>query len=314
MSANTIGHAQNTAIDTNRGPSAALWDGGRCPWLDLIENPARGMTFWDDFIGGGNIPTAAGGAIAQGLSDKWSIYAYQGSLLTDGLAEGGVLTMGCDGDNEGVALGPSCGAFRLVTTSTLALNKKLWFECRISPSTVTATKIDAFAGLFGGFLTTGLPTAAVPITTTDDTLADKNLIGFHIKGTASPTEVCFVYKLAGTAVVYPTNLQTLMASTGNSVLTAGAWVKLGFLFDPDAVPKQISSASTGQTAGAVKKPLIRIFVNGLEAPAFLTSDNLGGGAFPTGFMGPGVAVMNQAGSSPGTLSIDWMRVAQLANS
>jgi len=309
---NTIDVLQNTAANTNRGPSDVIW--GNCPWLDLIENPARGMTFWDDFIGGGNIPTAGSGAIAQGLSDKWSIYAYQGATLVDGAGEGGVLTFGSDGDNEGVALGPTSGAFRLVTTSTLALNKKLWFECRISPSTVTATKTEYFAGLFSGFLTAGLPTAAVPITTTDDTLADKNLIGFHIKATASPTEVCFVYKLAGQTVVYPTNLQTLMASSGNSVLTAGAWVKLGFLFDPDAPTKQITSASTGQTAGQVKRPLIRIFVNGLELPAFLTSDNLGGSAFPTAFMGPGLACMNQSGSSPGTMSVDWVRVAQLANS
>lgn len=314
MSANSIYPAQNTAADTNRGPSQALWFGNKCPWLDLLENPQKGTTFWDDFIGGGNIPTAAGGAIAQGLSDKWSAYAYQGATFTDGAGEGGVLTVGSDGDNEGVALGPTSGAYRLVTTSTLALNKKLWFECRISPSTVTATKIDVFAGLFSGFLTSGLPTAAVPITATDDTLADKNLIGFHIRGTASPTEVCFVYKLLGTTIVYPTNLQTLMASTGQSVLTAGAWVKLGFLFDPDAATRQVTSASTGQTAGQMKKPLIRVFVNGLEPAAFLTSDNLGGGAFPTGFMGPGMAVMNQAGSSPGTLSIDWCRVAQLANS
>jgi hypothetical protein len=213
-----------------------------------------------------------------------------------------------------VAYGPSAGAFRLVTTSTLALNKKLWFETRIAMSSVTATKTEAFFGLINGFLTSGLPTAAVPITTTDDTLADKNLIGFHIKSTASPTEVCFVFKLTGQTVQYPTNLQTLLASTGQAVLTAGAYVKLGFLFDPNARPKRISSASTGQTAGDVRAPLIRIFVNGLEAPAFLTSTNLQAATFPTAFMGPCFANMNQTGSSPGTTTMDWMRVAQLANS
>lgn len=311
MAVATIDVEQNLAANTNRGPSDVIW--GDCPWFSLLENPENGMTFWDDFIGAGNFPSAAGGAIAQGISDKWSVYAYTGATQVDAQIEGGGITFGADGDNEGVAYGPSAGAFRLVTTSTLALNKKLWYETRISMSSVTATKTEAFFGLFSGFLTSGVPTAAVPITVTDDTLADKNLIGFHIKG-ASPTEVCFVYKLAGQTVQYPTNLQTLMASSGNSVLTAGAYVKLGFLFDPNARPKRISSASTGQTAGDVRAPLIRIFVNGLEVPAFLTSTNLQATTFPTAFMGPGFANMNQTGSSPGTTTVDWVRVAQLANS
>ena len=312
MAVATIDVEQNLVANTNRGPSDVIW--GDCPVLSFLENPENGMYFFDDFIGGTNIPSASGGAIAQGVSDKWGVYAYQGSTIIDAQIEGGGITFGSDGDNEGVAFGPNGGAYRLVTTSTLALNRKLWYETRISMSSVTATKTEAFFGLFSGFLTSGLPTAAVPITVTDDTLADKNLIGFHIKSTASPTEVCFVYKLAGQTVQYPTNLQTLMASSGNAVLTAGAYVKLGFLFDPNARPKRISSASTGQTAGDVRAPLIRIFVNGLELPAFLTSTNLQAATFPTAFMGPGFANMNQTGSSPGTTTVDWVRVAQLANS
>ena len=61
--------------------------------------------------------------------------------------------------------------------------------------------------------------------------------------------------------------------------------------------------------GGERSPLARV-----ELPAFLTSDNLGGAAFPTGFMAPGFAVMNQTGSSPGTSNIDWIRCYQLANS
>lgn len=315
MSANTIDVKSNLSANTFRGPSSVIW--ADCPWMDLREDPSKGMTFWTDFIGGINIPTAAGGAIAQHAGDGLSVYAYTGATITDGAAEGGVITFGSDGDNEGVAFGPTAGAFRLVTTSTLALNGKLWFEARIARSSVTATKGDFFVGLFDGFLTSGLPTAAVPITTTDNTLATKNLLGFHSKGNG-PTEVNFAFCLSGGTVNYPTNMTTLMASSGNSVLTDGAFVKLGFVFDPAAMPKTITAATARQTAGQTKKALLRVFVNGLEMPTFLTSDDIvnatAGQAFPTGFMGPGFAVMSQTGSSPPTMSVDWIRVAQMGNS
>lgn len=316
MSVDTIDVLQNTAQNTARGPTPALWGTpatGGVKWLDALENPGRGMCFWEDFIGTSNIPTAAGGAIAQGFNDNFSVYAYQGATITDGAAEGGVITFGSDGDNEGVAFGPTAGAFRLVTTSTLALNPRLVFEARFAPSTITATKGDFFVGLFDGFLSSGLPTAAVPITTTDNTLATKNLIGFHIKGNA-PTEINFCFCLSGGTVNYPTNMTTLVASTGATALTAGGFVKVGFVFDPMALTKTITSATARQTAGQTKRALIRVFVNGLECPTFLTSDDVqnatSGQAFPTGFMGPGFAVMNQTGSSPPTMSTDWVRCYQ----
>lgn len=300
-----------TAGDTHRGPSPEIWHDFNA--LDFLEDPSKGMHVFEDFLGTSNIPTAAAAAIAQGFNDNFSIYAYQGATIVDGAAEGGVITMGSDGDNEGVALGPTAGWARITTTSTLALNQKLWFEARWARSSVTATKGDFFVGLIDSFLTSGVPTAAIPITVTDNTLADVNLIGFHSKGNA-PTEVSFVYKLKGQSVVYPTNLTTLMASSGDSVLTDGKFVKTGFLFDPDATPRVISSASTGQTVGTVRKPLIRIFINGRELPAFLTTENVQGTAFPTGFMGQCMAVLNQTGSTPPTMSCDWIRVAQKANS
>jgi hypothetical protein len=213
-----------------------------------------------------------------------------------------------------VTLSSTTGSFRITTTSTLALNQKLWFEARLSRSVITATKIDAFVGLCDHTTSSGLAVTAIPITTTIDALSTTpNFIGFFSKGSVG-TEWSFAYNLAGGTVVLPTNLTTLMASVAGAVMTAGQMVKLGFLFDPNAAPLTISSASTGQTVGQTVKPLITIFVNGLPAAAFLTSVNVQGTAFPTGFMGPTIAVMNDAGSSPGTISIDWIRVCQLASS
>lgn len=311
MSVNTIDFARNLTVNTDRGPTEGIW--GNCPITLLQEEPDQGYIFFDDFVMSGS-NTSATGAAVLGSWGQWATYLYQGATITDGALEGGVIVIGSDGDNEGVALSASAGAFRLVTTSTKALNQKLWFEASVAISTIATTKGDMFVGLADSFLSSGLPQVAWPIQTTDNTLfANMNAIGFHKKGNA--TDWSFVYQLSGSAAVYPTNLTTLTATvTPAQTLAATTFVKLGFLFDPLAPTRQVASASTGQTAGQIKRPLVRIFVNGLELPAFLTSDNLGGAAFPTGFMAPTIGIMNQTGSTPPTMSIDWIRAAQLANS
>lgn len=318
MSVNRIWVGNTRSADTGRTGSAAIW--GSCPWETIKNGPEQGMWFEDDFVMAGNavMSSAYTGSIGQ-----WQAYGYAGATLTDAQKEGGVLQLNANDDNEGVAIYSSTGSFRMVTTSTLALNQKLWYECRIAKSTVTSAKLDCFAGLQTPSMSSGLPAAAIPITTTDDALSTTpSLFGFHLNATTGtrggPTEVGVAFNLASGTVNYPTNLTTLMASSGNSVLTAGAFVKLGFIFDPNGPYKTITSATARQTAGQTKRALVRFFVNGLELPTFLTSDDVAnataGQAFPTGFMSPVFAVMNCAGSSPGTLDLDWVRVAQMPNS
>lgn len=318
MSVRTIRAARNLSANTDRGPSDAIWS--NCPIADFQQDPQIGMHFYEDFLLSGNadMTSAYKNSIGQ-----WSTYGYAGSLLADGAAEGGVLTMGADGDQEGVTLESASGSYRLVTTSTLALNGKLWFEAKIARSSIATAKGDFFVGLCTPSLSSGLPAAAIPITTTDDTLSTTpSFIGFHSTSSTGtrggPTEVAVAFNLASGTVNYPTNLTTLMASTGQTVLAGGTFVKLGFIFDPFAQMKQISAATARQTAGQVKRALIRFFVNGVEAPTFLTSDDVqnatAGQAFPTGFMAPCISVMNTTGSTPPTMSTDFIRVAQLANS
>ncbi len=315
MSVNTVEYKGNLAANTDRGPSRVIW--ADCPVHDLMENPALGMYFFDDFLmlGNADMSSAYKNSIGQ-----WSAYGAAGALLADGGLEGGVVTYGSDGDNEGVTFLSSAGSFRLVTTSTLALNGKLWFEARIATSTIAATTHEDFIGLAIPSLSSGLPRVAYPITATDDTLDATNgtFIGFHRKATAAPTEWQFCFNLAGGTVNYVTGLTTLMNSVTGAVLTASQFVKLGFLFDPNAYTRQVSSATARQTAGTLRRPLIRVFVNGLEASTFLSTEDVqnatSGQKFPTGFMGPCFALENQTVTTPGTSSVDWIRVAQLANS
>lgn len=318
MAVPTIRRRGNLAINSDRGPSGVIW--ADCPWDFLREAPENGMTFFDDFVMAGNVSMS--GAAVAGQIGQWSLYGYQGGQLNDGALEGGVITIGSDGDNEGVALLSSAGAFRFLTTSTLALNKKMWFECRFARSTVTTDRADYFVGLMAPTLSSGLPAAAQPITVTDDTMMTAgSWFGFHSNSNTAvrggPTEIALGFELASGTINYPTNMTTLMASSGNSVLTANTFVKVGFVFDPNAPVGYVTSATARQTAGTLRKKLLRVFINGLEVPTFLSSDDIvnatAGQAFPTSFMCPVIAIMNTDASS-NTLLCDWIRVAQMANS
>lgn len=313
---NGVALALNTSTNTYRDPSGAIWS--TCPEAELRSQ--GGVLFYDDFVMTGNLnmTSAVAGSIGQ-----WSTYGYAGAQVNDGAKEGGVAVLSSDGDQEGIALLSSTGSVRIVTTSTLALNPKLWFEARVARSTITQTKSEFFVGLMAPTLSSGLPAAAQPITTTDDTLMTAgDFFGFHCCSTdatrGGPTEVAVAFCLASGTVNYPTNLTTLMASTGNTVLAGGTFVKLGFIYDPNALYTRITSATARQTAGNTSRKLIRFFVNGVEAPAFLSSDDVAnataGQAFPTKFMSPVIAHMNTTGSTPGTTSIDWIKLAQLPNS
>ncbi len=317
MSVNTVEYAPTLAAagDTFRGPTRAIWND--CPVHDLMENPGLGMYFFDDFLMAGN---AVMSSAYKNSIGQWTVYGDAGSVVVDGSKEGGVITFGSDGDNEETTLFSTASAFRLLTTSTLALNQKLWFECRLAPLSVTATKRDIFVGLHNVLLSANIPYANSVISATDNTLVTTgDLLGFHLKGNA-PTEAGLAFCLTSGTVNYPTGTTTLMNSCTGAVNTAGAFHKFGFIFDPNPRfgPKMISSATARQTAGQVKKPLLRIFVDGFECATFLSSDDIVNAtatqAFPTAFMSPVMSIMNQTGSTPDTLSVDWIRIAQLGGS
>lgn len=317
MSVNKVDYEANLAASTKRGPSSVIW--GDCPVLDIIEDPGLGMYFFDDFLvtGSANMSSAYANSIGQ-----WAAYGYAGAQTNDAQKEGGVLKMSSDGDNEGFTLLSTVGAFRMVTTSTLALNQKLWFECRIAKSSIASAHLSAFVGLMAPTLASGLPAAAQPQTTTDDTIMTAgDSFGFNLAGTTAtrggPTEVGTSFCLTSGTINYPTNTTALMGATGQTVLAADTYVKLGFIFDPNAITAAVASATARQTAGVLRRKLIRFFVNGVEAPAFLSTDDVQNAtaaqAFPTAFMCPCISVMNMASQSSDYLAVDWIRVAQLAN-
>lgn len=281
--------------------------------------------FQEDFqmVGNLNMSSAVAGSVGA-----FSAYGNSGTRINDANLEGGVVAMTPTGTTAlGITLLSSTGSFRFLTTSTLALNKKMCFECRVAKTTITSAHICGFVGLMNPTLASGLPATAQPIkltsTAVDTLMTVGDLFGFFLAGTTGnyggPSDISVVYNLAtNAAVINPTGLVSLLNATGQSALTASGFVTLGWVFDPNARPTYISSATGNQTVGVLRKPLIKFYVNNEVVPTFLSSDDITlpvTAAFPTSFMGPVMAVMSQA--SVGATDAfwgDWLYVGQDANS
>jgi hypothetical protein len=312
--ANNLGGAQ-----TYRGNSHALWYD--CPIEEFLADNDYGRYWRDDFAMIGNVDATSA---VKGSVGQWSAYLDAGGFIADGAADGAVIRFGSDGDNEGVTLLSSAGSVRLMksVSGTLLTTKKTWFEVSVGTTTIAATKRDDFVGLAIPALSSNLPRAAYPITTTDDTLDATNgtFFGFHRKGTASPTDWSLVFNLAGGTINYVTNLGALLTTALGAALAASQMVKLGFKLDPSQSPRRIGSLPTArQTANTLAQPLITVFVNGVEIfKTFLTAADVlnatAAQAFPTGFMSPCLATMNQTGTTPGSMLADWIAIGQYADS
>lgn len=281
MAANTPVYAQTLTYNTQRNRSSSIWKGTRI--LDVIEGSVDGVHIFDDFDLNPDTTSSAGGVVL-GSFGRWAFYVYTGATFSTptGGAQGGVIALASDGDNEGAALHSTAGAVQLASGGN-----PVWFETRVAFSTVANTKNDCFVGLVEGFA----PAAAKPITATDDTLADQNLIGFHRIG-GDGDQIDFVYKADGQTVQYAI---TDMVSSSNSVagaLAADTYIKLGFYFNPDAIATE----------------RIKVYINGLASTTFITGTQMDAATFPDDvYLSPALAMFNQTGSTPGSFYCDWIR-------
>jgi hypothetical protein len=301
-----------TATNQLRGPSPSIW--ATCPVGDFQEDPGLGMYFWDDFLVAGS---AAMGSTYKNSFGQWAVYADAGALANDDAKEGGVLTLTSGTDLDQQVWESSVGSFRLVTTSTLALNGKLWFEFRAAKSSIATDILEAFVGLADTRLSSSLTFVNSIFSGVDDTLATgPSFIGFYNKGDTAQTDWQFVFNLAGGTVNFVTGLTGILNTANGAVFAANEYHKLGFLFDPFPLRQVISTATARQTVGNIRGKIIRVFADGIELPTFLSTDDVqnatAGQAFPTGFMAPVFGCQQHA--TKGTFKMDWIRVAQAGNS
>ena len=260
-------------VNIDPGWSPNLWKD--CPWADLRANRNKGFAFEDYFSVFGWPGSASGGAVS-GQCGPYPCYVYQGGSIAPADLQGGGITFSSDGDNEGAAMWGYATPMKL--TSTL---KKAWFEASIKSSTITDTKHGLFCGLTESYA----PTTGVPIGT-DDLLADKNLIGFH--------------RLAGDGdmldVVWKADGQTQVTALADAItLVADTFMKVGFYFNPDA-----DQANR-----------ITFFYNGTPLTTYATSTQMAALAFPSDItLGLVFGVMNATGTTPGSSTLRWWRMAQ----
>lgn len=282
-----------------RGPLVYTGDNGGNGvsgfWSDLPDSIVdRNVGIIDTFEAAnvGYLGDSSGSAVTGSMAGK-AFYGYTGSTCADGTAQGGLVNVGSNDDNEGFTFLPQVGIVK-VSSST----KKLWFECKIQTSTIADTKHNLFAGLMQPIV----PTTGYPLSVSD-ALVDKDQIGFvrYADATAGNGSVVkFVYKktgqtaqmltTSGAAAVDATNITTAKVAT----LVAATFIKLGFKIDYSKGAKAIT-----------------VYVNGVDYGYYVTATNIAAATFPTLGMGLIFGVMNATGTTPGTSGIQWAQVAQL---
>lgn len=310
--------------DSSRGPSATIWRD--CP-ITLIQEQAMegagGMHIWDDFLLAPE--PSAGAAIAS--YGSWASWGAAGTTITDAIEEGGVLKINGTTANKSFILTSDTGCFRFMgpTSAFVYSGGKFWAEWRIALGSIAASQQGVFLGVadqtssqINSSDTTIVASGGNTLTTT------KNLFGFFNRTTTSPADFSFVYQPASGTAVYPTGLTTVVNDvTGSNIAAYAAstikgqgtgFVKIGMIFDPTPANPSIfapSSPPSGQTAGLLYKPLIRIFVNGVQHAKFLAPANTQATTFPVNaIFSPVFNYMNIVGATA-PVYMDWMRFAQL---
>lgn len=228
----------------------------------------------------------AGNAYAQ--------FAGATGTLTPGSGTGGEVVFGATADNDAVSIRTVAVPFQLIRTG-----KQFWFECRIKTSTIADTKNDIFVGLMAN----NALTSGVPITSAG-ALADVGLVGFFRPETSRSGAgtggaiMNTVYKASGiTAVTVQTDAVALVANT---------YTKLGIVFKPYVDP---FATAVGDGYG---KYLLSFYQDGFRLGTQYQMATAAGTDFPNNVsLGLVAAVMDATGSTPGTMTMDWWRAAQL---
>lgn len=268
--------------NTSVGPSKSIW--ADCPVLEMIQDPGRGVYFFDDFLG---------------LQDPTTAKAYGIYLMLDtgdctitaSPEPGGAIKLFGTTDNEdcGIKLGDATSAPFIIPADSGSYGS-LWFECRIKKSAIT----DALGGFFVG-LADETALAANFIADAGNDFGDNDLIGFWNDETDDSTGSHVHVVCQKTGADFDTIIDTV------EELVADTYVKLGFKYNP--------------TALASKR--IAFFVNGVEQSTYVGEESgdatvyLGDTTnFPGGEEMAPIAYISQASNSDMTVTMDWWRCAQ----
>jgi len=268
--------ANTTYLDkTTTGPSPELW--ADCPVLDMIQDPGVGYYFFDDFVGGVLTPTITT-AIQTG--NGWNGFADANGTITYASASaGGEIILSHTTDGKCVAINHEPHPFVISNVSG-----KFWFEARIKMSIVTPAS-SGESSLFLG-LSDATPTATAILTDSAGAIADQNCVGFHKLDTDAATIDCS-YKANGIAAA--------KVNDATIVPVLATYLQLGMKVEP---------------AGG--NQVLSFWKDGVPEASTKTIINALGTTFPSDVgMGLIAAMAIGTDASTQTLTIDWIRAAQL---
>ena len=173
-----------------------------------------------------------------------------------------------------------------VVSDTAADAKKLWFEARVKKASVTDEGSAMYVGL-GWDHTTGTSVAVTTCLTDDEAeLGAFSFLGF----------LCDLSNADSWDFTYMADAQTAVTKiAGVDVAVADTFVKLGFVYDPDA-------PSTKR---------IKVFVNNVEQTTYVTATNIGTATFPDAEPMAMVWAVKVGTAAESKAQMDWWRAAQL---
>jgi hypothetical protein len=260
-----------------KAPTAELWH--LCPIEAIDAGRIRGWHLWEDFI---NFPVLGA---ADTVLHKWATAADTGGTITQIVDEvGGVLALNADTADETVVMGTggNAGGFLKMDTS-----HRVWFEARWKVNTIANTTFGVFVGMAEEALV-----ADDAIIAADGTMADKDYIGFvRLEADGDQCEPVF-NKESGTDVVMEADAKTLVADT---------YVKTGMLWDPTNRQSRFLEIFFD----GVKETQAAYDTVGSKANTIDDTTNFPGGEELA------LYIVNEAGATPGTLEIDWIKCAAM---
>lgn len=269
---NTVRQRQNLSAHTGRGPSPNVWH--NFPILEILEDPGKGLYYFDDFLNFGKHNTAQ--AVQQYASYIDTGVTIQGLPLVGGIVE--VAGNDADNDEGSITTGGNTGTIATIS-ATAGAETPIWFEARVKKASIADNALAFFLGLAEEGL-------AAADTLVDDTgeVASKDLIGFQVLHAAGAT-VNAVWRKAGQAKV--TNIAAVTS------MVADTYIKLGFTYDP-------FSLSANER--------IKWFVNGVEQSTYGTAANIAAATFPAGEELALLWATKVGGAVESKTQMDWWRL------
>lgn len=220
MARNSVTFGRERSSDTNRDPSPAIW--ADCPVHDLIENPGKGVYFYDDFQDLPLAPTLT----TQIAFGKYKAYAAAGctisklSVVNSAEVLFSCLNINMDTDDDEASIAQAYPSYRM--SGVEGTDGKLWFECCYAQDSIATNMASVFVGLAEvEQFTLG---ANIPHNSGDAINNSGSMIGFRIEEDG--------LGVVDTVISDRATSFTNIGDTEAGTLAANTFRKFGFVYDP----------------------------------------------------------------------------------